>query len=252
MVWPVVRRLGSSKLSDLFWWWTMWLRMASNAAWLAWVAVRAEADCYLAEDLQSAWAALLAARFRRRPVIYDAHELESEQGYGEEVRVQQSFLRSLERSIVPRVDRLVVPNKARASVYEQRYRVASEPAVILNCPPASSALDSNKLREVLGLAESVRIVLYHGALIAHRALDNLVRSVTLFDEGIALVLIGEQSAYLQEVLIPLLSVERVEERVHFLSYVRPDEIAPYVASADLGIVIYENVNLNNYLCAPTK
>jgi glycosyltransferase involved in cell wall biosynthesis len=27
---------------------------------------------------------------------------------------------------------------------------------------------------------------------------------------------------------------------------------PYVASADLGVVIYKNVSLNNYLCAPTK
>jgi glycosyltransferase involved in cell wall biosynthesis len=26
----------------------------------------------------------------------------------------------------------------------------------------------------------------------------------------------------------------------------------YVASADLGVVIYRNINLNNYLCAPTK
>ena len=38
----------------------------------------------------------------------------------------------------------------------------------------------------------------------------------------------------------------------FLAYVPPAEIIDYVASADLGIVIYENVNLNNYLCAPTK
>jgi glycosyltransferase involved in cell wall biosynthesis len=252
LVWPIVRRIGSSKLDDRFWHWTLWLRMASNAAWQAWAAARVDADCYVAEDLQSAWAALLAARFRRRPVIYDAHEIESEQGCGEAVRIQRRFLQSLERKLVPQVDRLVVPNHLRAAFFTDRYGLRSEPVVVRNCPPAQSAPVGNGLREALGLSASMRLVLYHGAMIPHRALDNLIRSASYLEEGTALVLVGEQGDYFNQVLAPLREAERLQDRVFFLPFVPPEELAPYVASADLGIVIYENVNLNNYLCAPTK
>ncbi len=252
LVWPVVRRIGSSKLDDRFWHWTLWLRMASNAARLAWLAVRVDADCYVAEDLQSAWAALLASRFRRRPVVYDAHEIESEQGCGDAVRVQRGFLQSLECKLVPRVDRLVVPNHPRAAFFADRYGVRSEPVVVRNCPPVGPVPAENGLREALGLPASMRLVLYHGAMIPHRALDNLIRSASYFEEGTALVLVGEQADYFNQVLAPLREAERLQDRVFFLPFVPPEELAPYVASADLGIVIYENVNLNNYLCAPTK
>jgi hypothetical protein len=120
-IWPLVRRLQSQTIHNLYWRLLLWLRFSSNAVWMAWMAVKAKADCYLAEDLQSAWAALLVARFCRRPVIYDAHEIEAEQGCGDAVRVQRGVLRSLERKLVARVDHLVVPSQARAAFYAGRY-----------------------------------------------------------------------------------------------------------------------------------
>jgi len=251
-LWPIVRRVRYQKLDDQFWRFVLWLRAASNVIRLAHVAFKEGPDCYVAEDLQSAWAAILASRFRRRPVIYNAHELESEQGYGDTVRVQRGFLRSLEQKLVPQVDYLVVPNHSRAAVYAKRYGVRNEPVIVLNCPPASPVPKSNKLREALGLPDSVRLVLYHGALIPYRSLDKLVQSAAYFEKDIALVIIGEQGSYFREVLAPLCVAEQLQDRVVFLPYISPDRIASYVASADLGVVIYENVNLNNYLCAPAK
>jgi glycosyltransferase involved in cell wall biosynthesis len=252
IVWSAIQRLRFRRLSDLFWSWVLWFRLASNATRVAWTAMRIGGDCYIAEDLQSAWAALLAARLRRRPIIYNAHELQSEQGFGDEMRVQKGVLRALERRVVPRVEQLVVPNHSRGVFFAERYGVRSKPVVILNCPPFQPVPGRGRLRQVLDLPDSVRIVLYHGALTPHRALDVLLKSAALFAPDIVLVLVGEQGDYFREVLSPLREKEHLHDRVLFSPFVPPDEIGPYVASADLGIVIYENINLNNYLCAPTK
>jgi glycosyltransferase involved in cell wall biosynthesis len=111
---------------------------------------------------------------------------------------------------------------------------------------------SHLLRQRLGLGSTQRIVLYHGSLMAGRALPQLLRAAAHFDPETTLVMIGEQNDYYTDVLRPVQMSERLEKRVVFVPFVEPEEVLQYVASADLGVVIYENVNLNNYLCAPTK
>lgn len=250
-LWRLIQRIPIKALSDRFWICVLGLRMLSNTLRMALVALQMNADYYVADDLQSAWAALLASRLRKRPVIYSAHELESEQGDDNPLRRQ--FLFALERKLIPQVDYFVVPNESRAKVYVQRYSPRTEPVVVLNCPPYQSGLEpSNRLRELLDLPQTTRVVLYFGALIPYRALDKLVQSAALFEKNTVLVIIGEQGEYFKGVLEPLYFANGLQNRVFFLPYIAHDEISNYVASADLGIVIYENVNLNNYLCAPLK
>lgn len=105
---------------------------------------------------------------------------------------------------------------------------------------------------MLGLAESTKIVIYHGAMIPFRALDKLIQSTQFFDPDVVLVLMGEQGEYFRTVLAPLLHDGRFKSKVFALPFVPPEAVSPFVASADLGVVIYQNVNLNNYYCAPMK
>jgi glycosyltransferase involved in cell wall biosynthesis len=248
--WRLIRRIPSMPLHNQFWKGVLWLRTLTNAGRMAQVALHEKPDYYIGCDLQSTWAAMLASKFHRCPVIYWADELESEQG--DSTPTRRLFLRSLEQKLIPQVDHLIVPNHSRAELYLQRYVMQTEPTIVQNCPPSSPVIQSNKLREKLGLPDSVHIVLYHGALIRYRSLDKLIESAGYFGSNTVLVLIGEQGSYFKETLEPLYEANELHNRVFFLAYVPPAEIIDYVASADLGIVIYENVNLNNYLCAPTK
>lgn len=249
-IWRILRRIQSQKLHDWFWKRVLWLLTLSNAIQMARVALSEHPDYYIGEDLQSTWAAILASRIHRRPVLYCAHEMESEQG--DPTPFRRQFLRFLEENVIPRVDHLVVPNHSRAAVYSERYRLRTKPTIVQNCPPTTPPLKSNKLRERLGLSESVHVVLYNGALIPYRSLDKLIESAAHFEPDIVLVMIGEQGSYFREILEPICATNQLRGRVFFLAYIPPNEISPYVAAADLGIVIYENINLNNYLCAPTK
>jgi glycosyltransferase involved in cell wall biosynthesis len=83
-------------------------------------------------------------------------------------------------------------------------------------------------------------------------LEELILSAHQFDDNVVLVVIGDQNAYYRDVLLPLWLSEGLQGRVFFLPYMEHDIIMPYIASADLGVVIYKNINRNNYLCAPTK
>ena len=248
-VWLFLRRLAPA-LGEAWWTLIYALGLLLTALRYARHALSQKADVYQAHDLDTLGAAVVAGKLARRPIIYDAHELVSEQGDPHSLR--NRFLRHLEQWLIPHVDRLLVPNLSRAHVYHQRYHLRAEPTVILNCPPRSPVVKTNTLRERLGLSASTRVVLYHGTLMAGRALEELVLAARGFEADIVLVIIGEQNAFYHDVLKPLWARERLAERVLFLPYVPPDEIMSYVASADLGVVIYKNINLNNYLCAPTK
>lgn len=251
-LWPIVRRFGSSRLKDWFWRCIFDLRIRVNAARFGWRASVERPDYYVVTDISAAVAGLLARKFYDAPVILIAYEIESEQGFGESVRVQREALRAWERFVLPKVDYLVVPNQARADFYAERHKLRHAPIVVRNCPPKIHVARTKRLHQHLGLSEDTKIVLYHGALIPYRALGELVRSAAFFPQEAVLVIIGRRNEFFDATLLPLLESDVLRDRVFFVPFIAPTEIMDYVASADLGVVIYENLNLNNYLCAPTK
>jgi len=252
VVWPIVRRVGGLWLREQFWYTVAHLIIVVNALRMGRLAAGGKPDNYLACDLPAAVAGLFAKRLSTSPVIYMAYEIESEQGFGESARVQQKVRRTWESLVLPRVDYLVAPNQARADFYAQHHRLRKPPVVVRNCPPWLDVAKEKRLHTQLELPWNTKVVLYHGALIPYRALDNLVKSAEFFAHGTVLVMIGKQGEYYKSALLPLLDSVNLKHRVFFLPYISPAEIMDFVASADLGVVIYENVNLNNYLCAPMK
>lgn len=250
VIWIPLRRVATPWMGEA--WWTLihFLQVFMTAIRYARAALRVDADYYQAHDLYSVLAALMVGRIRRRRVVYDAHELVSEQGNPRSLR--NAIERRLERWLIPHADALVVPSASRARVYVERYKPRHTPTVILNCPPLTDAQRSNLLRDRLGLPRSMRIVLYHGTFMAGRALEELVKSVEYYRPGTVLVLMGEQNEYYQNVLRPLCESDNLRGRVFSIPFVDPDKVMDYVTCADLGIVTYKNINLNNYLCAPTK
>jgi glycosyltransferase involved in cell wall biosynthesis len=246
--WRVLRRIDERRLGEPWWTVVYFLQVLLTAVRYWAIAVRQLPDFYHSHDLETLLPALAAGRIRRRPVIYDAHELTSEQGDPRSMR--KAVERWLERRLLPRVDYLIAPNAPRSEVYARRCELRNPPVIIRNCPPTTQVPRSDLLREKLGLSPETRIVVYHGALMEGRALDQLVAAAREFDPDIGLVLIGAETTYFQSVLKPL--ARSIPRRVHVIPFVEPDRVLDYVASADLGVVIYQNINLNNYLCAPTK
>jgi glycosyltransferase involved in cell wall biosynthesis len=212
-------------------------------------AVRERADIYHAHDLYPLVPAFLGAKLRRAKVIYDAHELWTEQA-----RISNSVARvwrKIERFLLPRVDAVLTVNEALAKVLHVEYG-AKKPVVVMNCQPHANPERTLKLAEFLknkGI-QGKRIVLYQGGLMPGRGLSQLVHAFEFLEEDIVLILMGDGT--LKQELSVLVRQLGLGDRIAFHPLVLPDVLLTYTASADLGVVICENTCRNNYLCLPNK
>jgi glycosyltransferase involved in cell wall biosynthesis len=213
-------------------------------------AVRESADVYHAHDLYPLVPAFLGARLRGAKVIYDAHELWTEQGWISPLVAK--VWRKVERFLLPRVDAVLTVNGALAKVLHVEYGARDKPVVVMNCQPHTNPGRTLKLEEFLknrGIQDK-RIVLYQGALKPGRGLSQLVHAFEFLEDDIVLILMGDGT--LKQELSVLIRQLGLDTRVWFHPLVLPDVLLTYTASADLGVVIYENTCRNNYLSLPNK
>lgn len=213
-------------------------------------AVSKRADVYHAYNLDTLIPAYISAKLRRAKVVYYARELSTEIA-GEQTPLR-SFWRCVERMLIRRVDRVVAANEARAKIMQDEYGIERTPEVILSCPYLIEPHPVGKLRAAVRdkIGEPGKIVIYQGALLRDRCLEQVVMSVKYLDDDIVVVFLGYGE--LKDSLRALAKEDRVNDRVFFHDAVPSKELLSYTASADLGIVIYKNTNRNNYYCAPNK
>jgi glycosyltransferase involved in cell wall biosynthesis len=208
---------------------------------------RPEPQLVHANDLDTLMIASRIARRHRIPLVYDAQELYP--GIHTYPGWFQALLTRYERALIARPDRVIVVNPAIAAEMEQRYGRPVD-AVVLNCAPLVPSLPPGPtIRERAGLAPGTKVVLYSGGLTPQRGLENCVRAMVRLEDA-ALVLLGEGE--LREPLARLAQQLGVGDRVRFLQFVDHREVPAVIASADVGLVPYENVGRNHYLASPSK
>jgi glycosyltransferase involved in cell wall biosynthesis len=209
--------------------------------------LRSRADAYEANDLPALPPAVVAARLRGKPVVFRSHELWSEASPN--VRFA-AFWRFLERSLVPRCDYVVTPDLNRSRIYEVELKARRPPVTIRNCPPYRPPAVSTRLRDEL-CRRGIRcttIVLYQGLIDSARCIEEIAEAARSFDDGIVLVIMGTGYGKWTNPAALLPS----DARIVVLPPVPYNELVPFTASADIGILLYRNDCRNNYYCAPNK
>ena len=206
-------------------------------------------DALHAHDLNTLpVAAALAARLRLR-LVYDAHELYPE--ISTLSRREAAIWRYVERRLARRATTIVTVCESIAEEIELRNKVA-RPTVLLNCPAASVPVpgdDRNLLRDHVGLPEGQPILLYQGGFAPHRGLSTTVLAAHHLERG-TIVLMGW--GRLEDELRELVRRERLGERVLITGPVPREQVVAYAAGADVGLIPYEPVGLNNTYSTPNK
>lgn len=210
------------------------------------------ADLYHGMALMGIPVALDLAARRGVPAVYDALEL-----YADARRIARlpgivrRAVRARERAWARRAGRVVTVNDALASRLAERFGV-ERPAVVMNCVPRFEP-PTEPLRlfhERLALPPSARIVLYHGGLEPERGIEQLLAADGLPAEA-HIVLLGY--GQLREALSARLAADGVlAARVHLLDPVPPEELLPWVASADIAAMPIQPTTLNHRLATPNK
>lgn len=192
-------------------------------------------------------AATAASRALRCPVLYDAHELETEVNGVRGIR--QQFDRWTEARFIRQASAVLCVSEAIADWYSGRYAI-TRPFVVQNVPDFQAGAvpgRTGRLRRRLNLGDRARIFLYQGGLFPGRRIEQLLRVFATLPIDQHLVLMGYGA------LEP--EVRRVSERcsnIHFVPAVAPDELLEHTADADVGIVGVEDVCLSYRLSLPNK
>ena len=199
------------------------------------------------DDLPPLLPAVVTAKLRGKPVVYRAHELWSEADPNMRFA---AFWRFMERFLVPRCDDVVTPEENRSRIYEVELGARRPPITVRNCPSYRPPIESTRLRDELrrrGVRCST-IVLYQGLVDSGRCIEEIAEATRFFDDGVGLVIMGTGYGKWAN---PATALARIE-RIVVLPPVPYKELAPYTASADIGLLLYRNDCRNNYYCAPNK
>lgn len=207
-----------------------------NRVWAEEAAAWKPDVCH-AHDLDALEAAVLCARTCGAGVVYDAHELWSEQPFiGSQEAVE--YWDALEAELIREARAVTTVNEPLARELEARYQVG--PVVALhNCQELETPEPRKKL------SDGRPVALYQGAYAPDRGLEEVIASAAYQDRVvIALRGFGEREAALRQM--------EGAERVLFLPPVPSSDVVSAAAEADIGLIPFLPTCLNHYLSTPNK
>jgi glycosyltransferase involved in cell wall biosynthesis len=222
--------------------------------WARAASIRAPvADVHHGHDLTGLPAAARAARRDGARLVYDSHELFIESAdHAVRWRAIRRTLGRIERRWAGTASAVVTVNEGIAGELERRIH-PPRLVVVHNCPPRWHPPDPRPdlFRETLAIPRDAAIALYHGRLTVHRGIEPLADA--LLEPGMAHVH-GVVMGYgpLRDEIEERARSELYGGRLHVLDAVPPDELLPWVASADVGIVAIHRSTLNHWLSTPNK
>jgi glycosyltransferase involved in cell wall biosynthesis len=122
---------------------------------------------------------------------------------------------------------------------------------VRNIPAYQPLVQSNRLRQHLGLDRNTRVTLYQGNLQADRGLTALVRAARFVDSGVVILMMGHGE--MQCELEALIRQEGVGDRVKIIAPVAYQDLLEWTASADLGLILNPPAYSPNVrMCLPNK
>lgn len=204
-------------------------------------------DIIHANDLDTLPAAWLAARLRRKTVVYDSHEFFTEAAGLTGRSFQRNVWLRIERWIFPRLKHVLTVNETIADAYRERYGVPVH--VLRNVPPRRTALPA-ATRTDLGLPEEGSLVILQGAFLdKDRGVWEAAQAMQFLD-GVHLLLIGrgEEWDRVKQWL------EQEQPNVSIIQKPRLpfEELQQYTALADLGLSLDKPDHLNYRYSLPNK
>jgi glycosyltransferase involved in cell wall biosynthesis len=205
-----------------------------NSVW----AERAEAWCpdlVQAHDLDALRAAVLLGTKLDVPIIYDTHELWSEQPFIDSIEAVE-YWDALERNLITQADAVMTINEPLANILMERYEL-DEVMALHNCQETQTLPDRP--------SNEVPIALYQGAYVPHRGLEQVIAASALTDKvRIALRGFGSSEKELR-------ALDR-ESRILWWDPVPGPEVVQAASQADIGLIPFLPTCLNHYYSTPNK
>jgi glycosyltransferase involved in cell wall biosynthesis len=195
-------------------------------------------DVVHANDLDTLPAAWLLARASGARLVYDAHELYTDQE-PDPPRLHRAVSRALEGALARRSDAVVTVSEPIADELQQQLRLRGAPVVVLNAPERDET-------EPPPHADGPLRAIYQGAMGPGRPLEDLLVAAE-HAPGVQFTLrvAGADPDALRRTATRLPNVEVVDP-------VAPTELVAALRGYDVGLIINRPVTRNDELVFPNK
>jgi len=204
-------------------------------------------DLLVSNDLDTLPACYLAAILKRRPVVYDSHEYFTGLPELSNRRLVRYVWKTFERTIFPRLKYVITVSDSIAGLYEKEYGI--RPVVIRNLAPSSEKLKPVERNE-LNISEDEFVMIIQGTGInIDKGCEEAVEAVA-GTEKLALIIAGSGDVlnYVKEMTGRL----NIMNRVKILPPMQWNELIRYTKTADAGLVLEKDTNLNYRFSLPNK
>jgi glycogen(starch) synthase len=205
-----------------------------NRVW----AQRAESwrpDLVQAHDLDALRAAVLLGQKLDIPIVYDTHELWSEQPFIDSAEAV-AYWDALEKELITQTQAVMTINEPLADILKGRYAL-------------DHVLSLHNCQQVQPLPErpenEVPIALYQGAYVPHRGLEQVIAAAAMTHKvRIALRGFGSSEKELR-------ALDK-EGRILWWDPVPGPEVVQAASQADIGLIPFLPTCLNHYYSTPNK
>ncbi len=205
-------------------------------------------DLFYANDLDTLAPLFLLSKLKKKPLIYDSHELFCEVPELKDSRIKKAIWQKLEAYIIPKLKTCLTVNDSIAKIYVAKYNVPFH--IIRNISDFDQTFIP-KSRAQLSMPEDKKIILLQGAGInVDRGAEELIDAME-FVQNAVLYIIGSGDVW--ENLKQKVSFNKnIQNKVVLINKLPKSELINYTFNADIGLSIDKNTNLNYLYSLPNK
>lgn len=204
-------------------------------------------DLLVSNDLDTLLANYFVSKLKGLPLVYDSHEYFTGVPELNNKPFREWIWKTVERSIFPHLKYVMTVSDSIAAQYEQEYGI--RPAVVRNCSRSSSGIEGYSRRE-LGINKNHLLLIFQGGGInIDKGGEELIEAISI-TEKVSLLVVG--SGDVVQDLKQKAGKLNLAERIKFIPKVPWEELMRYTRSADAGMSLEKDTNLNYRFSLPNK
>jgi len=193
-----------------------------------------KADVYHLHNLFCAPGILIGKLRNRSKLVYDSHEVRLER-----LKNVQSF----EKYIFSIADLSFTASPIRSKLIERSYKIV-EPEYLLNCPPLS-IIGKLKADDSIANQGKDKILIFSGNFLLHTRLqDKVIEALLYLPKNVKFHLMGYGNNSEVDLMFEIAERFDLSERLILLDPVSVDEVVQSIATADIGISLLRDVNMD--------